>query len=170
MFTTPPWLHGVRLKHGYNSKSKCELYDTEYRLFFRFWIISIVTDFIKIKKLKITIFSKFCARRPSVRNFTGNTWKPRAPSKSPILKKCHMKTRLDCAKSNLQHDNDYFQKFLWRPYTKMNFLATTMLPMFGEGLEQHTVRKAPSLPWNTIVVTWWFGDILSTVKLKISEL
>ena len=49
---------------------------------------------------------------------------------------------------------------------KLYFLATTMLPVFGERMEPPTVRRTPSLLGSTVVVTSWFVDVLSTVELK----
>ena len=35
-----------------------------------------------------------------------------------MIKKCHIKSRLDCAKTNLYHDNEFFKKTLWTDESK----------------------------------------------------
>ena len=71
--------------------------------------------------------------------------KSRRPRKTPMLKKCHIKSRLDFAKTNLQHDDDYFKQICGLTKAKLSVLATTMLLMFEERMEQPTVRRTPSL-------------------------
>ena len=131
-----------------------------------FWIISSDTDFKNIKNLKVTYFIKISAWRPLVQNFTGKSWKSRTSCKTHMLKKWHIKSRLDFAKTDLQSDDDYFKKNLWSDENKIVFLGTTMLPMFGERIEQPAVRRTPSLLWNTVVVTSWFVGVLSGMELK----
>ena len=58
------------------------------------------------------------------------------------------------------------RKFYGLKKAKLYFMATTMLPKFGETNKPPTVRRTPSLLGNTVVVTSWFVGVLSTVELK----
>ena len=75
-----------------------------------------------------------------------------------MLKKCHIKSRLDCAKTNLQHDNDYFKRILWSDESKID--------PFDHNDAAHVWKEdGATYSQNNTIPTAWFGDVLSTVKL-----
>lgn len=59
--------------------------------------------------------------------------KSRRPRKTPMLKKCHFKSRLEFAKSNLQKDDDYFKQILWSDESKIE--------LYGHNDSTHVWRK-----------------------------
>ena len=59
--------------------------------------------------------------------------KSRSPRKTPMLKKCHLKFRLEFAKTNLQHGDDYFKQILWSDESKIE--------LYGHNDATHVWRK-----------------------------
>ena len=59
--------------------------------------------------------------------------KSRTPRKIPMLKKCHLKSRLEFAKTNLQQDDDYFKQVLWSDESKIE--------LYGHNDATHVWRK-----------------------------
>ena len=45
----------------------------------------------------------------------------------------------------MQHDNEYFKKFLWFDEGKVEIFGHSDVPMYGEKMEQPTVSRTPSL-------------------------
>lgn len=70
--------------------------------------------------------------------------KSRSPRKTPMLKKCHIKSRLEFAKTNLQYNDDYFKQILWSDESKIE--------LYGHNDATHVWREdgAAYIQKNTI--------------------
>ena len=58
---------------------------------------------------------------------------PTLLEKLPMIKKCHIEKRLDCAKTNLQHCNDYLKQISWYDKSKNE--------LFGHNDATHVWRE-----------------------------
>ena len=89
-----------------------------------------------------------------------------------MLKKRHIKSRLDFAKTNLQHDDDYFKKILWSVENKTAlFVHNDATHVWREGGAAYSQKNTiPTMKHGCgnfmVVVTSWFAGVLPTVVLK----
>ena len=64
--------------------------------------------------------------------------------KVPLLKKAHLQARLKFAKEHLDDPEEAWEKVIWSDETKIGYLASTRLAMFGGREMLNTTPRTPS--------------------------
>ena len=122
--------------------------------------------------LKFMIFINFYARKTVSSDLHQGKLKSRILRKTPKLIKYHIKSRLGCAKTDLQHENDYFKKKRWSDESEIEVIryndAILVWREYGEAYsQQNTIPTMKHCDGN--IMAWGCLAYSGTEKLRIID-